>query len=150
MGSEMCIRDSYKFSIHRPSVSVTIPVFQRFREDKKVNTQDVRFSQVEEVVSFDEKKKELLKELPKSEVVKREVFVKESKNGKMIRKFMIYKTNKEEFGSHPAFVFHLTDFSAGRKDPIKRELRLSNDEAQINQIYNQYIEKNIKKGWEPV
>lgn len=142
--------DGYTFSIHRPSVSVTIPVFLRFREDKKVNTQDVRFSQVEEVVSFDTKKKEALKELPKSELVRREVYVKESKNGKMIRKFILYKTNKQEFGSHPAYVFHLTDFSAGRKDPIKRELRLSNDEAQINKIYNEYIEKNIKKGWEQV
>ena len=142
--------EGYTFSIHRPSVSVTIPVFLRFREDKKVNTQDVRFSQVEEVVSIDEKKKEAFKELPVSELVRREVYVKESKNGKMIRKFILYKTNKEDFGTHPAYVFHLTDFSSGRKDPIKRELRLSNDEDQINQIYNEYIEKNVKKGWAQV
>jgi len=140
--------EGYIFSHHRRSVSMTIPVFLRFREDKKVNTQDVRFAQVEEVVSFDEKEKKVLKELPKSQLLKREVYVKETSKGKMVRKFLIFKTNKEEYGEHPAYVFHLTDFSASRKDPIKKELRLSNDEAQINQIFEEYIVSNIKKGWE--
>ncbi len=142
--------EGYQFARHLPSVSTTIPVFLRFREDKSVNPQDVRFAQVEELVSFDVKDKKPLEALPLSELIKREVYVKETSKGKMVRKFLIFKTNKEAFGSHPAFVFHLTDFSASRKDPIKKELRLSNDEAQINQIYDEYIEKNIKKGWEKV
>jgi hypothetical protein len=139
--------EGYQFNIHRPSVSMTIPVFQRFREDKKVNPQDVRFSQVEEVVSFDEKQKAEVKELPQSSLLRREVYVKVGPKGKLLRKF---KTNKEEFGSHPAYVFHFTEFSQSRKSPLSRELRLSNDENQINQICDGYIESKIKKGWEKV
>ncbi len=137
----------YTANYRQQSVSVVVPVFLRFREDKAVNTQDLRFSQVEEVVSFDKKATGAAAELPKSEVILRQVYVKPAKAGVMIRKFLIFKTNKEHSGEYPAYVFHLTDVSTSRKDPLKREIRTSNSEEQIMEIYEDYHKKNVKKGW---
>ena len=63
----------------------------------------------------------------------------------------LWKTNKEKLSSdYPAYVVHFTDYSAGRKDPLKREVRLAPDEATAKQIADSMIENNIKKGWEKV
>ena len=63
---------------------------------------------------------------------------------------MIWKTNKEETGSYPAYVFHYTDYSASRKESLKRDIRVSSDESQIRKIMDDFIAENIKKGWEEV
>ena len=61
------------------------------------------------------------------------------------------KTNKEKKEqSFPAFVVHWTDYSPNRKDPLKKEVRLSPDKKNANQIAEKMIEENIKKGWEKV
>ena len=65
----------------------------------------------------------------------------------MVRKFLTWKTNKEHTGNFPKFVFHYTDFSLNRKDVLKKELKISNSEKQINKIRNQWIQDKIKKGW---
>lgn len=66
----------------------------------------------------------------------------------MVRKFVIIKTNKENTTKYPAYVLHITDFSAGRKDPLKKELKLTNSKVQIKELLAEALEKNIKKGWE--
>ena len=64
---------------------------------------------------------------------------------------MVWKTNKEkEDPNFPAYVFNYTDFSSGRKDPLKQDLRISSSLEQITEIACQFIAKNIKKGWEKV
>ena len=45
---------------------------------------------------------------------------------------------------------HYTNYSPTRKDPLKREVRISNSKKQIVELLNQFIEKNIKKGWSKV
>tara|TARA_B100000900_G_scaffold7446_1_gene6298 strand:- start:176 stop:316 length:141 start_codon:yes stop_codon:yes gene_type:complete len=42
------------------------------------------------------------------------------------------------------------NYSPTRKDPLKREVRISNSKKQIVELMNQFIEKNIKKGWSKV
>lgn len=60
----------------------------------------------------------------------------------MVQKYLVWKTNKEAADSRfPAFVLHYTDFSVGRKEMLKRELRSMCDEM---------IAENVKKGWEKV
>jgi hypothetical protein len=87
--------------------------------------------------------------LPKSKVLFREVYKNESKGKIMIRKFLVWKTNKEAKNSnYPAYVFNYTDFSSARKDPLKQDLRISSSEKQIMELANQFISKNIKKDWQ--
>ena len=68
----------------------------------------------------------------------------------MLQKFLLWKTYKESGGAYPAYVFHYTDYSSGRKDFLKRDIRVSDDEAQINAIYDAFLAENVKKGWEEV
>ena len=60
---------------------------------------------------------------------------------------MVWKTNKEKLYSYPAYVFHYTNFSSDRKEPLQREICISDDPEQIMQIMGEFIEENIKKGW---
>ena len=89
-----------------------------------------------------------LENLAKSEITKIQTFVKESKKGKAIRKFMLWKTNKEQTGVFPPYVFYYLDYSEGRKDPIKRDLNPFDDEKKALDFFNLAIEENVKKGWE--
>lgn len=88
--------------------------------------------------------------LPASTLLARKVFRKISGGKVMIRKFLIWKTNKEESGKFPAYVFFYTDYSSGRGDFLKRDLRISESERQIRSIMNEFIAGNIRKGWQKV
>jgi hypothetical protein len=80
--------------------------------------------------------------------MKREVYTKTLKGKLMVRKFLMWKTNKENEGSeYPSYVVHFTDYSPGRKVPMDREVRISNSEEQINELFEQLKKENIKKGW---
>lgn len=142
-------KTGYSGNYQQPTVSVTIPLFIKFREDKKATVEDVNFKQILEIISFDDvdnKKNE--GDLPKSEIIQREVYVKESRGSKMIKKFVVIKTNKEKFENYPAYVFHYTDFSSGRKDPLKKDVKVTDSKTQVIEIFDEFILKNIKKGWE--
>jgi hypothetical protein len=67
----------------------------------------------------------------------------------MVRKFMLWKTNKEAVGDEfPAYVVHFTDFSPNRKDALAREVRVSSSAEQIQQLYGALKDENIKAGWQ--
>lgn len=136
-----------------PLVSVISPQFIRVREDKSVkNIDDIRISQLTDVVTV-EKSNVAASELtlPKSETLERSVYTKTLKGATMVRKFLIWKTNKENHGEEfPAFVLHYTDYSPNRKTPLAREVRVSNSEEQIRSFYSEFIADNIKKGWNEV
>ena len=142
-------KSGYTANYQQPTVSVTIPVFLRFREDKKASIQDVNFKQIEDIIAFDDiDLKNKLADLPKAEIIKREVYTKESRGAKMVRKFVIIKTNKEAHTDYPAYVFHYTDFSSGRKDPLKKDVKVTSSKEQVTALFDEYITKNIKGGWE--
>lgn len=131
------------------SASVTSPTFLRIRDDKKPDVNDIGISQVTRIISLDTASSEKIS-LKKSEVLKKEIYVKNSKGINMVRKFVIWKTNKDHTGEYPAFVYHFTDFSPSRADVLKKDLKISNSKKQIEEIFNDEILKNIKKGWEKV
>ena len=135
-----------------PSASLIHPVFEGLRVDKEVNKTDIRFSQLQErVVLQDPDQKVESIELPSSKIVRREVWSKLTKGKNAVQKLIVWKTNKEKKEqSFPAFVVHWTDYSPNRKDPLKKEVRLSPDKKNANQIAEKMIEENIKKGWEKV
>ena len=57
------------------------------------------------------------------------------------------KTHREDSGQFPAYFILFTDFSAGRKDPLKTEISLAADRAKLDHTLNQLEAENIKKGW---
>ena len=141
--------ESYSAVFKKPSVSVTAGVFLSFRDDKKVNTEDIGIRQITKIISLETNEKSN-SELKESKLLHREVYVKESKGIKKVRKFVVWKTNKEESNEFPAFVYHYTDYSPGRKDPLKKEIKVSENLKQIEDVLKLELEDNVKKGWEKV
>lgn len=133
-----------------PLCSIISPQFVRRREDKTPNTQDCRIAQLADLVEIpqlDATAADLA--LPASEILRRAVRVKDLKGKTMVRKLVLWKTNKETStkGEYPAYVLHLTDFSPNRKDPLQREIRVSDSQEQIQTFYAQLEEKYFVGGW---
>lgn len=133
-----------------PLATVISPQFIRRREDKSVSAQEIRIAQVTDVVEVpgtDRDSRQLT--LPASEILRREVYTKDLKGQTMIRKFLLWKTNKETgTDEFPAYVVHCTDFSPNRKDALAREIRVSHSLEQIESLYEGLKESNIKAGWQ--
>lgn len=132
-----------------PLAAVISPQFIRQREDKAPQKDDVRIEQVSqrvEVPLVDRDARQMT--LPKSELLRREVYTKEAKGETMVRKFVAFQTNKEgESDEYPAYVLHYTDFSPNRKAPLARDVRVSSSLDQIHELLDEMIASNIKKGW---
>lgn len=140
----------YTANYQQPTISATIPLFLRFREDKQASIEDTSFDQILDVVGFDDISAEQYGKRPDTEIVHREVYKKESRGAIMVKKFVLLKTHKEDLDEFPAYVLHLTDFSSGRKEPLKKDVRVSDSEDQINDLLAAEITKGIKAGWEKV
>ncbi|MCD8102403.1 MAG: hypothetical protein LUE26_07540 [Alistipes sp.] len=133
-------------------LSFIAPVFEKFREDKAANAVDIRLSQIEDFASFE--REEIVDGAPAekspSEVLLREVYHKTLGEKYMIQKYVVWKTNKESAGDYPAYVLHYTNYSSNRRDQLQRELRVSDSEEQIMELYRTMLGENLKKGWEKV
>jgi len=139
-------------SIRRlPLASPISPCFIRKRDDKSIRHADLRLHQIADVIEvpmLETNASQLT--LPKSEILKREVFTKTLKGNLMVRKLLLWKTNKEsDGGNFPAYVAYFTDFSPGRACPLEREIRISNSREQIEQLWEAMKVENIVKGWAP-
>ena len=128
------------------SVSLTSPVFKRFRDDKKVSTDDTGYEQLS--AWLPETSEADAQPAAASEIVSRHVFTKKGKGGTAVRKFTILKTNKEDSGRYAPFVVVYTDFSGGRKTPLEQELYLCASQKEADKKLAELREENIKKGWE--
>ena len=144
-------KDSLRCIGKNQSMSFLASTISAVRSDKEANKDQCGLSQLTRITGLDEDYFGLsldLENLAKSEITKIQTFVKESKKGKAIRKFILWKTNKEKTGVFPPFVFYYLDYSEGRKDPIKRDLNPFDDEKKALNFFNSAIEENVKKGWE--
>jgi hypothetical protein len=72
------------------------------------------------------------------------------KENLMVRKLLLWKTNKEEKREFPAYVVYLTDFSPNRVEPLGREIRIAQTEAAARKQYERMAEENFIGGWEKV
>ena len=124
--------------------------FVQERSDKTLDAVGVRLSQITDLVPFEENESVNIYDLPESTLLERRVFRKVSGTKVMLHKFMIWKTNKNQSGRYPAYVFYHTDFSSSRKELIKRDMAFSDNEQQIRDILQFEIAENVKKGWEEV
>jgi hypothetical protein len=145
-------RNMYQSIRRLPLASPISPNFVRRREDKTIRQEDLRLHQMQEVIEvpmIDRDARQL--SLPKSQVLQREVFTKTIKGNLMVRKLLLWKTNKEsEGGNFPAYVAYFTDFSPNRAAPIDRDIRVSNSKEQIVSLLAQMKAEYIVKGWATV
>ncbi|HJO57347.1 MAG TPA: RNA ligase family protein [Nitrospinaceae bacterium] len=136
-----------------PSVSILHASLNEIRGDKKATEEDCGVQQLERAGFFikdmktDPKKK--ISSMQPSVISEKQVYVKTSKDGKAVKKFIILKTHKEDHG-YPKYVFYFFDMSEKRKTPIQRDVRPFNDLKLAQKILNDYLDKNIKKGWEKI
>ena len=128
-----------------PSVSLISPIFKGIREDKKVTENQTGLSQITRIIELvDEKNKKQSKK--PSLIIKKEIYLKETKGVKMIKKYFLWETNSES-STYPRYVFYKIDYSPTRSDKLQRDVKISNNLDQINKIYQKQIESDIKKGW---
>jgi hypothetical protein len=138
--------EGYKFIKQTNSASMIHPRISRIRDDKEAIYEDVGFRQLTDLKHIDKSK--ISQELPKSELLSKEVYTKESKGKKAIQKFIIFKTNKENLDqNYLAYIFVYINFSATRKEMFKKDIRVSNSLEQLQNIAEEFKIKNIKKGW---
>jgi hypothetical protein len=134
-----------------PLVGLISPQFVRRRDDKSFSQMDIRLQQVTDLVDVplaDRDARQL--NLPTSQVLRREVCRKELKGQTMVRKLVMWQTNKEREGDDfPAYVIHSTDFSPNRKTPLEREIRVSSSREQIEQLWKELAAEAFTKGWVP-
>lgn len=133
-----------------PGVAAHSPVFECMRPDKSCNPTDIRLSQLTDLCPFSEVRPVALTGLPESELLARRIFTKGADAKLMIQKYTVWKTNKEHTGVFPAYVFHYTDYSVGRKEPLKRDIRVSDSREQIFSIMERFMADSVKKGWKEV
>jgi hypothetical protein len=133
-----------------PLVSVISPQFVRLREDKEFNPTDVRISQVTDLLPIPLAEVDAREmKMAESTLLERDVYTKQLRGELLVRKFLVWKTNKEgDSNEFPAFVTSYIDFSPSRKTPLVREIRVSNSESQIRGLFRQFVDENVKKGWE--
>ena len=132
------------------SVSILNSNVVNIRSDKKGNFEECGIDQIIKVsgIPKSEFKETNNKDLPKSKIIKKEIFKKESKKGIAIRKFLFWKSNKEKTSDYPSYLCYYLDYSEGRSDPIKRKLYPFEDEKHGLNHFKNLISENIKKGWE--
>ena len=128
-----------------PSVSLISPIFKGIREDKEVTENQTGLSQIIRIIELvDEKNKKQSKK--PSLIIKKEIYLKETKGVKMIKKYFLWETNSES-STYPRYVFYKIDYSPTRSDKLQRDVKISNNLDQMNKIYQKQIDSDIKKGW---
>jgi len=146
----LCIKDgTYTLKSSVRGISVVFPIFVRFREDKKAVYDDIRIEQINDFSYIEAADADSRMDLAPSQLLRREVYKKESGKKLMIQKFVAWKTNKPA-PEYPAYVFHYTNFSSERKEPLQREVAISEDEGQIMELFEKSVKDNVKKGWNAV
>jgi hypothetical protein len=143
--------DGKKYSalVRMPLVSVISPQFIRLRDDKEAVPEDVNISQVTDLTDVPEADKPVHADTsPESEILERKVYTKTMKGNKMVRKLLLWKTNKTERGDFPGFVVYLTDFSPNRQNPLERDIKITNNEKTARKFFDELAEKNFLSGWE--
>lgn len=123
--------------------------FVRFRQDKTVNPIDLRTSQITDHIFVDQSESARQQiQFPEVQLLRREVYIKETKDKIAVRKIVVWKTEKSAMDrSFSEYAMNYTDYSAGRKDPLQQEIRISDSREQILNIASEFREANIKKGW---
>lgn len=134
-----------------PLCAPIAPQFVRLRDDKRVDATDIRLRQITDLIEvpFADRDASTLV-LPRSQVLDRQVYTKVLKGQTLVRKLLLWKTNKEAMDpDFPAYVTCLTDFSPNRETPLKREIRVSSSREQIQELHQELAAQYVVRGWNP-
>ena len=114
---------------------------------------DVRVSQVTDVVDVPH-----IDAVPEVEPLKKSVLLARNvyvKGENALRKVLAWETNKASSGTYPAYVIYYFDYSDGRKTPITRKVRITEDKEQMWEIFEGFVKDEImskrgglRKDWE--
>ncbi|MEP7213245.1 MAG: hypothetical protein ABI791_09230 [Acidobacteriota bacterium] len=145
--------DGKKYSAlsRMPLASVISPQFVRMRDDKEANVEDVNIRQIGDLVPVAniEEPARAAAASP-STLLERTVYTKTMRGAQMVRKLLLWKTNKEDGGEFPGYVVYLTDFSPNRQKPLERDIKISNNESTARHLFSELAAKNFVGGWEKV
>jgi hypothetical protein len=146
-------RTTKRYEIVRrlPLVGLISPQFIRRRDDKSLSPSDIGMRQISDIVEVQFADRDARKlDLSPSTILRREVCTKVLKGATMVRKLVMWQTHKEGEGSdYPAFVIHSTDFSPNRKTPLERDIRVSSNRKQIEELWGELAAEAFVKGWSP-
>ncbi len=140
--------EKYKALSRMPLVSLISPQFVTLRDDKEASFEDTNIRQISELVMVSETEKpaDSSKKKP-SEIIERTVYTKIMKDNLMVRKLLMWKTNKEEDPDFPAYVVYLTDFSPNRKIPLERDIKVAGTKSAAQRLFDDMAAKNFIGGW---
>lgn len=136
-----------------PIVSMISPQFIRVRDDKEADAADINIRQINalvEVPRVTSPAKEKKERSEPSELLKREVYTKTMKGSKMVRKLLMWKTNKKDETQFPAFVVYLTDFSPNRANPLERDIKIAHTERIAKKQFDDLAKAKFVGGWQKV
>jgi len=143
--------EKYQALARMPLASVISPQFVRARDDKEANVEDVNIRQLEAFINVEEAEKSAREEVsPESKLIERLVYTKVMKGQRMVRKLLLWKTNKEMTSYFPGYVVYLTDFSPNRQNPLEREIRVAKTEKAARKWFQRLADENFVSGWEKV
>ena len=86
---------------------------------------------------------------PKSKIINKEVYTKTMKGATNVKKFLVWDTASKD-DNYPKFVYYKIDYSPSRASKLNRDIKVSDDKKQIQKIFTNEIESNIKKGWNKI
>ncbi len=119
------------------------------RDDKDAVVEDVNIRQISDLVEVPDIDKPADEAVaPPSKLIERTVYTKVMKGEKMVRKLLLWKTNKEASNEFPAFVVYLTDFSPNRQNPLERDIKIASSESAARELFADLAKKNFLGGWE--
>jgi ATP-dependent DNA ligase len=134
-----------------PLVSVISPQFVRYRDDKEANVEDTNIRQISDLkLIADVAKPARDAELTPSKLLERTVYTKTMRGNRMVRKLLLWKTNKDDGPDFPGYVVYLTDFSPNRMNPLERDIRIAQSERSARRMFHEMAQKNFVGGWEKV
>ena len=143
---ELTLTDTWTVTGQIPAATLINPIVTRVRDDKPDPQRGAGWTQLAPYIP---EPGTHTGALPASDVIRRQVWTKTGKDKTDVRKLVVWRTNKEHIDpAYPAYVVHWTDYSAGRKTPLTREVRPVPTEDAAMAVADAMIADNIKKGWD--
>jgi hypothetical protein len=123
-----------------PSPKLTHPTFGCLRADKRWDDGGTRMEQVMSGPAVARVLHPRRGSEAEPSVHLREVYVK----GDAVRKIVVVERDDPGFAR---FAVHWTDYSLGRKDPLKTEIRIADTPERLDEIVGAYRVEAGKRGW---
>lgn len=121
---------------------------ERERDDKSCVYEDIRIEQLSDIMPFVPDSNLLnFDSLKKSKILERHIYTKKTGKKYFVKKFVIWKTNKEDTKLYAPYILHFTDYSSGRCEPLKKDFFEANSLEEAKEIFTLLAVEKIKGDW---